>query len=157
MRQYPNHFPIPAGQRKPLIKITCPKICIYFIIFNNPYKQQFTWMCTRSYILYIHLTNKHFLWIDLFLKPYAANCKRLTKTKLNVRCYRSNCKLWESLNVIIFAEFVYEIVYRAPLLFSCPSYTFATYFISASIFSWLDYLVTKFNLLFCVDNILYCE
>ena len=45
---YPNPFPIPAGQSQPLLNLTCPKISINLIIFNNPYKQYFNRKCTRS-------------------------------------------------------------------------------------------------------------
>ncbi len=45
---YPNHFPYPAGQSLPFLDLTCPKVNIMFIIFNNPYKQHFTRKCTRS-------------------------------------------------------------------------------------------------------------
>ncbi len=39
---YPNPFPNPAGQSYSLLDLTCPKISINSIIFNNLYKQHFT-------------------------------------------------------------------------------------------------------------------
>ncbi len=48
---YPNNFPNLAGQSKALLSLTCHKIIINFIIFNNPYKQHFTRKCTRSNFL----------------------------------------------------------------------------------------------------------
>ncbi len=35
---YPNPMPNPAGQSYPLLNLTCPKLSIKIIIFNNPYK-----------------------------------------------------------------------------------------------------------------------
>ncbi len=45
---YPYPFPNSAGPSSPLLNLTCPKISINFIIFNNSYKQHFARKCTRS-------------------------------------------------------------------------------------------------------------
>ena len=38
---YTNPLPKPAGQSLHLLNLTCPKMSINFIIFNNRYKQHF--------------------------------------------------------------------------------------------------------------------
>ena len=50
-------FQFNAGSRiveNKLLNLTCPKININFIIFDNPYKQHFTSKRTRSFFLFFH-------------------------------------------------------------------------------------------------------